>query len=60
MTDLQFRMPVNDVELVSDAIEHHMATGETSGRYEELDRILKYLRYRIALNTANQARTTSE
>lgn len=48
MDELQLRMPVTDVTLVADAIEQHLDTAETGGRTEDLERILTWLRYRIA------------
>lgn len=48
MDEIQLRMKISKVVLIADAIEQHIDTRETGGRDEELDKILTYLRYRIA------------
>lgn len=48
MDELQLRMPVKDVTLVADAIKFYIEDGKNPSRDEDLERILTWLRYRIA------------
>jgi len=48
MDELQLRMPVKDVVLMADAIEFYVDDGKNPGRDQDLERILSWLRYRIA------------
>lgn len=48
MNDIQLRLSKHRVELIADAIEQHIDSGETGGRDAELTELLTYLRYRLA------------
>jgi hypothetical protein len=48
MDELQLRMPVKDVTKVADAVESHLMAGDAGPNTEDLERILTWLRYRIA------------
>jgi len=48
MDELQLRMKVPKVELIADALESHVMTGDAQEHTAELTELVTYLRYRLA------------